>query len=529
LAISILPTKQFKFTTIYNKKQNNKKNRLQLFASISEFHVSVRILQESEKSDGEYGYSSPYAVFNRDEVPIELDKNEEKTINEKGAAFVWDGIGDENDKKRFATLNLTIPMAILPDLSNLPPPHVIFRGDLCEGKDWKRGAEAAEWDPRVTVTFQKNAWCDSETNVMHLKRLKNLHDSMAGQGFKCVFFEDNLASHLTAQSRNAWKEYLPTSKQKLFPPNTTYCLQPVDRHIGIQYKKAVYTEVRDVMLSNMKAGKSMKLSAAEKRILITRAIGNVHASLARNNKFKDSFTRTGTWLPLDKSLDHQVKLQNHPEYKYTQQKVEDAKAKAEREAEDIKQKAATATINAKTKRDEEELQYTSAMAIAIQSWPVAASLLITKLSESLKAIAAYVKKDFIVSFVVAHLAESLHSPLPLHFNDIDVFYGNFGTGELQRTDHQYLGLGLLKEVNLVKCENLSLENLDFDINAVAAAVHVTTQNEVITLNPIVHPALWQFLLMDKTIRPIGQKTSSNKYSNRLQIISIRYSVQFWKP
>ena len=32
--------------------------------------------------------------------------------------------------------------------------------------------------------------------------------------------------------------------QILFPPGLTHVLQPVDRHIGIQYKKAVYQAVR---------------------------------------------------------------------------------------------------------------------------------------------------------------------------------------------------------------------------------------------------------------------------------------------
>jgi len=247
------------------------------------------LLQESEPNDKDYGFCNPYAVFNRDEVPIELDKNEGMTIDNTGAAFVWDGVGDGNDKKRYATLNLTIPMAVLPDLSNLPRPHIIFRGEFCDGKDWKKEDERSKWDPRVKVTFQKKAWLDTDTNLLYISQMKDIHDTLTSKGLKSVIFEDNLSSHITAESKTAWAEMLPKSKHVLFPPHTTYCLQPVDRHIGIQYKKAVYRAVRGKMMALLQEGKPMKLSSSEK---ITHAIGDVHESLSKSDAFKDAYHLT---------------------------------------------------------------------------------------------------------------------------------------------------------------------------------------------------------------------------------------------
>ena len=58
-----------------------------------------------------------------------------------------------------------------------------------------------------------------------------------------------------------------------------------------------------------KESSSVKLIAQEKRILTTKAIGDVHERLLKGGAFKRSFIATGTWLPVDHSADSEVKLQ----------------------------------------------------------------------------------------------------------------------------------------------------------------------------------------------------------------------------
>ena len=94
------------------------------------------------------------------------------------------------------------------------------------------------WDKRVDVSFQSNVWVDAETNLYGLMKAK----SVLEQYDEAVQFEDNLSSHKTDTVNEFWD----SSKcyRKLYPPELTQVLQPIDRHIGIQYKSAVYQVVR---------------------------------------------------------------------------------------------------------------------------------------------------------------------------------------------------------------------------------------------------------------------------------------------
>ena len=67
------------------------------------------------------------------------------------------------DVKRFCSLNLTIPMEVKDDLSNVVRPHIIFRATkFTRGEDWNQKDKDGKlerdlWDKRVDVSFQQNA------------------------------------------------------------------------------------------------------------------------------------------------------------------------------------------------------------------------------------------------------------------------------------------------------------------------------------------------------------------------------------
>ena len=93
----------------------------------------------------------------------------------------------------------------------------------------------------------------------------------------CVQFEDNLSSHKTPEVLAFWETI--KCSQILYPPDLTHVLQPVDRHIGIQYKTAVYKAVRSRSMELLRADRqptNTKLSAMEKRIIITKAVAETH-------------------------------------------------------------------------------------------------------------------------------------------------------------------------------------------------------------------------------------------------------------
>ena len=140
---------------------------------IKQFHIETRIFQLESMNDPEYGLTSPQAVFNRDQVPIELRSSACQTIDEKGKDVIWDGVGGESDDKRFCTLNLWIPM-----------------------------------EPR----------------------------------------EDG-------KNQSAWKTSLPNFRPpRYYPPRLTGVVQSIDRHVGIHYKRGVYTHGRPRRMSSTDAG-----------------------------------------------------------------------------------------------------------------------------------------------------------------------------------------------------------------------------------------------------------------------------------
>ena len=77
----------------------------------------------------------------------------------------------------------------------------------------------------------------------------------------------------------------------------THVLQCIDRHIGIQYKSEVYKRVQRETMKNCRDPIKLnytKLSALKKRVLITKAVGDVLELLCRNGAFRRSFLATGT-------------------------------------------------------------------------------------------------------------------------------------------------------------------------------------------------------------------------------------------
>ena len=162
---------------------------------------------------------------------------------------MYDAASTDKDEKRFCTLNLFGAKRYRPDNKNVPKPHIIFQASKFQtAAEWHDQEEAREWDPRVVVSFQPNAWCDAQTHMHGLfevlgpinKLLKDKESDMRG-----VAFEDNLSSHLTDVVMEFWEREMDMFVPPCFvPPKMMEIIQVIDRHVGIRYKKAVYRDVR---------------------------------------------------------------------------------------------------------------------------------------------------------------------------------------------------------------------------------------------------------------------------------------------
>ena len=285
--------------------------------------------------------------------------------------------------------------------------------------------------------------------------------------------------------------------QKLYPPDLTQVLQCIDRHIGIQYKAAVYKVIRHEHMrrcEDAKESSSVKLSAQEKRILITKAIGDVHERLLKGGAFKRSFIATGTELRVDHSADFESKLQG---LAFVYQSVCNQAAisahKAVVQAEEAKRVAENLIKERilEEKKQALKAKFHEAVQIAERVWRKLEPLVNNAAKSYFDEICRKIQVDFICSgsFPAFLIGDELRK-LPdyadnveLKFNDIDIYYGNWSEGEIRRGSCTWIDMeNIDKEVNLIKCSNLNTTWLveNFDINAVAVCVRVNVENESIS-------------------------------------------------
>ena len=559
---------------VIGMKKKIMKNMENLRASIVEFHLNTRALQLSVINDPVWGYTSPYCVFNRDQVPIALCASTNTTIDDTGIEYVWDGMGDEGEDKRFCSLNLTIPMRVHPSKKNVPKPHIVFKASgFRKAEDWDP-SETQEYDPRCIVSFQRNAWVDAETNQHGLEmNMVAMNDFCEEMNLPGVQFEDNLSSHKTNASLDRFSELLPKfAKPQYFPPGTTYCTQPVDRNVGKRYKTPVYKSIRELIMAKWREARDAgdayaipkRLTPREKRILITKVIGDIHEQLANNDAFFRAFIATGTWMPIYHCVDSaslgplnvpedmQVDLQGFTKkgvdcYKYEEncdraailshvQKLKAAQAAAEAAAEE-----------AAAQRVLQEQEEMNELAPFVEAGSTLLRMIDTHLPENLddilEAIGAHIGKpsficggswpamlisnavfDFAVededSTMVVEILDGLDA-IELKSNDIDLYHGTDGNGSLcvlwDRIQYQNVD-NVPLEVNTVECRNLNARNIldNNDINATAVVMEVTSVSPAVEYSFKIAPSFWKFLLTnDHTLQAVKKESAGARTFVRL--------------
>ena len=90
-------------------------------------------------------------------------------------------------------MNLFIPMKPRPDLKNNIKPMLVFRASKFTPSELWNEAERVQWDPRVHVCFQENAWVDTPTNVYIIEKASECVETWLEQeDLEAITFEDNL-------------------------------------------------------------------------------------------------------------------------------------------------------------------------------------------------------------------------------------------------------------------------------------------------------------------------------------------------
>ena len=258
------------------------------------------------------------------------------------------------------------------------------------------------------------------------------------------------------------------------------------------------------------------LTPREKRILITKSVGDYHRKVTASGAYFRGFIATGTWMPVwhlmqdhdgvvlgpsNVKEDSQVNLQHLPEYRYvdlcTREKIlplveEVRKKKKEAEAE-----CERLAVERKELLEKEAVKTRAYVEMAERMMDAVYEDLISTVTNHILLINEETGlEEFIIggswsSLMIANTINSISDEeenrcrVPvLEANDVDVYHGAFST----EAPEMIVFLDQIKytqvdefqwEINTVKCDGLSAENFlaNNDLNVTASCFHVDMSTE----------------------------------------------------
>ena len=183
---------------------------------------------------------------------------------------------------------------------------------VCKGTGTRiRDAEKALWDERVSVYWQKNAWVDNAVMEELARRFVRRKIEKHGKEVWVIAFCDNLKAHVSENVRKIFGEghvFLC-----FFPPNMTHLVQPIDAGIGRSLRIAVGHALDGWLMDGANLMKwEAKMSAGERRILITKLVGQAMQSIMSADSLRvGAFERTGCLITMliSKKYDEKIRPQ----------------------------------------------------------------------------------------------------------------------------------------------------------------------------------------------------------------------------
>ena len=262
--------------------------------AIRRFHQSIRRKARTEESSGPLGRWTQRHIANVDQTPLPFTFTDGATYADTGEKTVWVRGGASGLDKRQCTVQLTL----FADGETRVKPLVIFRG---------KGVritflEKLQYDRRVAVTFQENAWCDEK--VM---------DGWVCQHWKPSCEGEMLLVADRAQKTEAIIKLLKercNTEIEFVPPGATSLVQPVDVVFNAPFKAAVDKLATDHLHSNVEAYLRGEINASQRRILLTKWIGQAWEEVSSNKEMvQHSFKKCGIAVAIDGSEDEQINIE----------------------------------------------------------------------------------------------------------------------------------------------------------------------------------------------------------------------------
>ena len=272
-------------------------------ASIQEFHRQIREAQMSGMGHGDGPQEERFQlhqIANVDQTPLPFSFTQGPTYDTTNSSTVWVRGGSSGLDKRQCTAQLTIFADGKPRIK----PFVIFRG---KGKRISL-RERLQYDKRVTVHFQTNAWCDEVAMEQWVKNCWK----------PCVKEESLLILDIhNAQKTDHIKDLLKECDTTpiFVPAGCTSIIQPLDVCYNAPFKSRVEGAAMQHMQDNLEGYLNGKFTAGERRVLLTKWVGQAWEELSENKEMTvTSFKKCGISTAADGSEDFEIHLEGLEDY-----------------------------------------------------------------------------------------------------------------------------------------------------------------------------------------------------------------------
>ena len=289
------------FKASYRRKIHTAQKALeQLRNTITKFHS--KILRERKR-----GKCEDRDIANMDQTPLPFVLDDGKSYDSTGAKEVWCSNASSGLDKRQCTVHLTI----FADGVSRVRPTIIFRG---QGKRISANEKRSR-DSRINVMFQPKAWCDENVTKVWVEReWRNMFTNppRANSSGKIL-----VADVHRARQTDETKQLLQRKKTLLIkvPAGCTGRVQPLDVSVNKPFKNAVRTQFEKHLNGNLTFYTEGKIPASERRVLLTRWVGNAWDHICSNREMvKRSFKKCGIKVNIDGSENALVHLEGISEY-----------------------------------------------------------------------------------------------------------------------------------------------------------------------------------------------------------------------
>ena len=285
-----------------------------LRTSIQQFHRYLRrtaTVKATELEGVQEGIVGPWElcdIANMDQTPLQFCFNTKgATYAERGEKSVWTRTTGEGHDKRQCTVQLTIFADGEPRIK----PLLIFKGTGQRIPD----REKRQYDPRVVVKFQENAWCNEEMMVFWLRNMWK-KPNMFGQPRDRLLIYDAHRAQTTERVKTILTQECKTTLG-LVPPGATSKVQPLDVTFNAEFKKSVDRLATEHLSTNPEQFMTGKVTAGDRRVLFTKWVGTAWQETSR--RLKDtvirSFVKCGISLPISGSRDSEINIDGLPDYR----------------------------------------------------------------------------------------------------------------------------------------------------------------------------------------------------------------------